>query len=109
MFVKFIEIKHVRSKSIRMKSDSKHQWTSGDERIKTYLRKLREVWLHVKTELLLSGNNGRDITSRKHRARQDSYALIALQSSEAQLKFPRKFLIRPGHLSQRETARTSHP
>jgi len=50
MFIEFIEIKRVRgkaSRNIRMKSDSKRC-------IKTYLRKLRELWLRAKAELLLS-------------------------------------------------------
>lgn len=94
MFVEFIEVKRGKaSRNIRMKSDR-------ERRIKTYLRKLHELWLRAKAELLLSADE-----SRKHGTRQHSYALIALQSSEAQLKFPRKFLIRSGHLSQRETVR----
>lgn len=40
-----------------------------------------------------------EITSRKQPASRRSSALIAPQSSEAQLKFPRKFLIRSRYLS----------
>ena len=67
-----------------------------------YLRGLREFQQEAK--FLLSGANGEVARERDHESEAARFpALIAPQSSEAQLKFPRKFLIRSGYLSRRAT------
>lgn len=55
MFVEFIEILN----EYEAKRAEIFEWKAianvgGDERIKTYLRKLHELWLRAKAELLLS-------------------------------------------------------
>lgn len=67
-----------------------------------YLRGLREFQPRSEVFTLECRRRGR--AGRDHESEAARFpALIAPQSSEAQLKFPRKFLIRSGYLSRRAT------
>jgi len=85
------------SESSRIKSNSKRRWRAR-KNVFTWL-----TWIPTKEQ------TGGDRAGRDHESEAARFpVLIAPQSSEAQLKFPRKFLIRSRYLSRRATGVVRH-